>query len=90
MNAVTAMKATVPAIPAGTPHAESSSPSGPESVDPPYAEAKKPASVTPTCTDARNRFESERSFRTRSPRLPASRSTWLSRSETSASSDAEK
>ena len=90
MNAVTATNATVPGDPAGTPHPVSTAASGSDSVDPPYAEAKNPARVTPTCTEARKRLESARSLRTRSPRFPGSRSTWLSRSETSASSDAEK
>ena len=43
---------------AAGPTPSSTSPSGSDRVAPPYAEAKNPASVTPTCTEARNRLES--------------------------------
>jgi hypothetical protein len=36
-------------------------------VAPPYADAKNPANVTPTCTEARKRLASSRNRRTRSP-----------------------
>src|SRR6185503_866995 len=71
-------------------HASSVSPHGSERVAPPYADAKNPANVTPTCTEARKRLASSRSRRTRSPPRPGSRSTWLSRSVSTASSDPEK
>ena len=72
------------------PRLRASSPQGSDSVAPPYAEAKNPANVTPTCTEARNRLGSSRNRRTRSPPRPGSRSTWLSRSVSTASSEPEK
>ena len=62
------------------------------SVAPPNAADRKPGSVTPTWTAARNRFGSSLSSATTRPRRPLSASAraWLSRSETSAISAAAK
>src|SRR5829696_6325766 len=92
MRMVMPMKDSVSASPSGTPQPTSASATGPASVAAPNAAEKKPASVTPTWTAARNRLGSPTSLASRSPRAPRSVSalTWLSRNETSAISAAEK
>jgi len=92
MRIVIPMNASVCASRSGIPQRTNWSPSGSASVAAPNAAEKNPASVTPTCTAARNRLGSPTSLASRSPRAPCSVSdlTWLSRSETSAISAAEK
>ncbi len=66
--------------------------SSPTSVSAPKAPDTSVASVTPICTADRNRFGSDASRAAFAPRLPRldSDRTWVSRSETSAISEAEK
>src|SRR3954447_16891237 len=90
MAIVTSTRATGSAAPGGRPRASKRGGRSPARVAPPKEAERKPASVTPTCTAARNRFGSSASLATDAPRRPrpAIARTWLSRSETRAISAA--
>ena len=64
MATVTSTRATVSATPSGMPVRSSGATRSTERVAPPTAAERKPASVTPTCTAARNRLGSELSSAT--------------------------